>query len=137
MADQQTAPTNGQAPSSWNSAVDDMRDMGLKYMNAALNAAGNQSGGITRNQFNFPSQPATAPGTPAPGMSGLAKTGLAAAGILGTGGLGLGIAVLMGAFGAAAPAAAPLATHPAVVQPADQNIGVKADLIVVPPGGQP
>jgi len=129
MADQ---PANGQV-SSWDSAVNDMRDMGLKYMNAALNAAGNTTGGITRNQFNFPPQPASsaAPGIPVPaaGLSGLVKTGIAAAAICGTGGMGLGIASMLGAFSGPTPA-----TPPAAVQPADQNIGVKADLIVVPPG---
>lgn len=133
MADQQTQ--NGQAPSSWGSAVDDVRDMGLKYMNAALNAAGGQTGGITRNQFNFPAQPATGSTAPASGLSGLAKTGLAAAGIFGTGGLGVGIAALMGVFNAAAPAVVtPPMTPPAAVQSNDDNIGVKADLIVTPPG---
>ncbi len=124
MAD--TTP-NGQAPSppsSWNSAVDDVRDMGLKYMNSALNAASGSNGGITRNQFNFPAGQAPSAPTVSSGLSGLAKVGIAAAAIAGTCGLA-GLPFLISSF---MNQTAPVAAQP------DQSIGVKADLIVHPPG---
>ena len=125
MADDQATPTQ---PRSWDEAVADYRDMGLKYLNSALNAAGGTSGGITRNTFQFPVAP---PSSVAPaakqGLSTLVKTGLAAAAICGTGGLA-GIPFLVSAFLNKAPAP--------VVQHTDQNIGVTADLLVDPPVSQ-
>jgi len=134
------ATNNGQAqsPSSWDDSVGEMRDLGLKYMNAALNAAGNQSGGITRNVFNMPattpaaSNPSPSAGV-APAVSGFLSSPIAKGIMLGLGGPALLAAgsLLPAMFNkpAAAPVSPPAATAP------DQNIGVKADLLIDPPPG--
>lgn len=53
-----------QAPASWDDQISEMRDLGLKYMNGAMNAASGQGGGITRNTFQFASPAATAGTSP-------------------------------------------------------------------------
>ncbi len=132
---------NGQA--TWDDQVAEMRDLGLKYMNSALNAAGGQGGGISHNTFNFP-QPASTPaaippsaGTGvAPVVSGFLSSPVAKGILLGLGGPALLAAgsLLPGLFKSAAPVPA---TPPAAVAPDDDNIGVKADLFVDPPGTMP
>lgn len=126
--------TGNGAPSSWEDAVATVRDVGVKYMNDAMNAAAGTSGGINRTTINFPAPPlppatpvtpapATAPTTQPPtttpqaklGLSTLAKAGIAAAAI-GIPGLAIG-GTLLGVGGSwlySKLTASPAATAPTV-----------------------